>query len=67
MTYYLFVFCTVYHNSQSSIVVNYIIGALTSLAFFFGLTIIITVLRIISLKCNSFKLYNTSRYLYKTF
>ena len=67
MTYYLFIFCTVYHNSQGSIVINYIIGALSSLGYSVGLTIIITVLRVISLKYHSNQLFNASRYLYKTF
>ena len=67
MTYYLFIFCTVYHNSQGSIVINYIIGALTSLGYSAGITIIITILRMISLKYHSYQLFNASRYLYKTF
>ena len=67
MTYYLFIFCTVYHHSQISILINYIIGVLTSLAFSLGITIIITILRIISIKCNSSALYNTSKYIYKKF
>ena len=65
MTYYLFIFCTVYNNSQISIVINYILGALISLANSVGLTLVISVLRIISIKYHSNKLFNTSRYLYK--
>ena len=67
MTYYLFIFCTVYHHSQTSILINYIIGAVTSLAFSIGITIIITILRIISFKYHSSALYNTSRYIFKKF
>ena len=67
MTYYLFIFSAVYHQSQTSIVINYLIGASISLATSLGLTIIISVLRLISLKYHSLKIYNTSRYLYKTF
>ena len=67
MTYYLFIFCTVYHQSQTSILINYIIGAVTSLAFSIGITIIITILRIISIKYHSSALYNTSRYIFKKF
>jgi len=67
MTYYLFIFCTVYHQSQVSITINYIVGALTSLAISAGLTVIITIFRIISLNYHSKKLYNISRYLYDKF
>ena len=67
MTYYLFIFCTVYHHSQTSILINYIIGALNSLAFSICITIIIAILRIISIKCHCSALYNTSRYIFKKF
>ena len=67
MTYYLFIFSAVYHHSQISIMINYIIGALTSLAVSTGLTLIITILRVLSLKYHSYKLFNTSKYLYKKF
>ena len=65
MTYYLFVFCTVYHQSQGSIMVNYIIGALTSFGISCGLTIIITFLRVFSIKYRITILYNISKYLYE--
>ena len=67
MTYYLFIFCTVYHQSQGSIMVNYIIGACTSLAISTGLTIIITFLRAISIKYRYHQLFNISKYLYDHF
>ena len=67
MIYYLFIFCTVYHQSQGSIMINYIIGNCISLAISVGLAIIITLLRILSLKYNFNHLYNTSRYLYEHF
>jgi hypothetical protein len=67
MTYYLFVFCTVYHQSQGSIMVNYIIGALTSLGISCGLTLIITLLRVFSIKYRKVHLYNISKYLYEHF
>ena len=67
MTYYLFIFCTVYHKSQVSIMVNYIVGACTSLAISAGLTIIITALRAISIKYHYYQLFNISKYLYEHF
>ena len=67
MTYYLFIFCTVYHNSQGSIMINYIIGACTSLAISIGLAIIITLLRVISIKYHYVVVFNISKYLYDHF
>ena len=67
MTYYLFIFCTVYHQSQVSIMINYIVGAFTSLAISVGLTIIISVLRTISIKYHYYQLFNISKYLYEHF
>ena len=62
-TYYLFVFCTVYHKSQSSIAVNYIFGMLESLAISFGISFINAFLRLISLRTKSNNLYNTSKFI----
>ena len=67
MTYYLFIFCVVYNKSQGSVIINYIIGACTSLAISVGLTIIITLLRTISIKYRSPMLFNVSKYLYEHF
>jgi len=65
MTYYLFIFCTVYHQTQGSIMINYIIGALTSFGISCGLTIIITFLRVFSIKKKINLMYNISKYLYE--
>ena len=67
MTYYLFIFCTIYHKSQGSIMINYLIGASTSLAISTGLTLIITLLRALSIKFHSIILFNVSKYLYEHF
>ena len=67
MAYYLFIFCTVYQSSQGSIIINYIIGALTSLGFSAGLSIVITSFRLISLKYHYKQLFNISKYLYNKF
>ena len=67
MTYYLFIFCTVYHQSQGSIMVNYIIGACISLAISAGLTLIISILRALSIKYHHYQLFNISKYLYEHF
>ena len=67
MIYYLFVFCTVYIKSQISITINYIVGTLTSLVISTILTIIIYILRSISLNYHLKQLYNISRYIYDRF
>ena len=67
MTYYLFIFCSVYHQSQMNITVNYIIGACISLATSVGITIFITIFRNISFKYRSVYFFNVSRYLYEHF
>ena len=67
MTYYLFVFCAVYRYSQSSIMINYIIGTVTSLAYSAGLTLVIALLRIYSINNHSNRLFNTSKFLYDKF
>ena len=67
MTYYLFIFCTVYHQSQGSIMANYFIGIGISLATSVGLTIIISLLRFLSIKYHNNKLFNLSKYIYDHF
>jgi len=65
MCYYLMIFCTVYHKTQGSIMINYIIGIAESLAISFGLTIITSLLRILSIKYKWKSIYNTSKYFFE--
>ena len=67
ITYYLFIFCSVYHQSQTNIAVNYIVGACISLATSVGLTIFITIFRNAGFKYRSINCFNISRYLYEHF
>ena len=67
MTYYFFIFCSVYHQSQMSIAQNYTIGACISLATSVGITIFITIFRYASFKYQSTNYFNISRYLYEHF
>ena len=67
MCYYLMIFCTVYHKSQISIMINYIIGIAESIAISVGLTLIISILRYLSLKNRSKYMYYTSKYLFDHF
>ena len=52
ITYYITIFCNIYNNSQISIMINYIYGVLESLAISFGITLVITLLRYLSIKKN---------------
>jgi hypothetical protein len=67
MIYYLFIFCAIYHKSQGSIMINYMIGASTSLVISIGLTIIITSFRALSIKYHLIFLFNISKFLYDHF
>ena len=67
MAYYITIFCIIYSKSQVSVVFNYIYGILESLAISIGLSIIITLMRFISIKYKYIQIYRTSQYLYNKF
>ena len=67
MVYYLTIFCIVYHKTQASILVNYLYGVLESLAISFGISLIISTIRVLALKYKSRSFYNASKYIYDKF
>jgi hypothetical protein len=67
MCYYLMIFCTIYHKTQGSILMNYAMGIAESMVISFGLTIIISLLRYLSLTYRWKSIYNTSKYLFENF
>ena len=67
MCYYLMIFCTVYHKTQGSIAINYLLGIAQSMGISAGLTIIISLMRYLSLTYRWKYLYNTSKYLFENF
>ena len=67
MCYYLTIFCTVYHNTQGSIMINYLIGIVESMIISFALTLIISIMRTASIKCRSKSMYYTSKYFFENF
>ena len=67
MCYYLMIFCTVYHNTQGSIMINYLTGLAESMAISLVLTIVISILRIISIKYRFKSIYYTSKYFFEKF
>ena len=67
MCYYLMIFCTIYHNTQGSIMINYLTGVAESMIISLALTLIISIMRAISIKCQSKYIYNTSKYFFENF
>ena len=67
MCYYLMIFCTVYHKTQGSIMINYIIGISESLAISVGLSLIISLIRYLSIKYRWKSIYYTSKYFFDKF
>ena len=67
MCYYLMIFCTVYHKTQGSVMINYITGIGESIAISLGLAIITSLMRYLSIKCKWKPLYYTSKYFFENF
>ena len=67
MCYYLMIFCTIYHKTQGSIMINYIVGIAESMAISIGISIISSLLRYLSLKNRWESIYNTSKYMFQKF
>ena len=67
MCYYLMIFCTVYHKTQGSIMINYIIGISESMAISLGLSIITSLMRLLSIKYKWKSIYYTSKYFFENF
>ena len=67
MCYYLMIFCSVYHNTQGSVLINYLTGVIESIIISFAFTLIISILRTISIKCRSKSAYYTSKYFFDNF
>ena len=65
MCYYLMIFCTVYHKTQGSIMLNYIIGIFQSMILSFGIALFCSFIRFLSLKYKWRYLYYTSKHLFE--
>jgi hypothetical protein len=63
MMIYILIFCQIYKKSQNNLLINYALGLVESLAYSIGITIIISILRFISLKYKLIYIYRTSVYL----
>ena len=67
MMIYILIFCQIYKKSQNSLIINYCMSLIESLAYSVGISLIICVLRFIGLKCKYIYLYRTSVYLDQKF
>ena len=67
MCYYLMIFCTVYHKTQGSIMINYLTGIAESMAISFGLALITSLMRYLSLRYRWKSIYYTSKYFFEKF
>ena len=63
ITFYLIIFCKIYNKSQGSLIINYLIGFIESLAYSIGVSLIVCILRYLGLKKKLIFLYRTSVYL----
>lgn len=66
-SYYLFIFFTIYHKSQLSMLGNYGISLLENWLINLIITIIIVIFRKIGIHYNNRYIYNTSKYIDKNF
>jgi len=67
MCYYLMIFCTVYHKTQGSIMINYITGVAESMAISLCLSLITSLMRYLSTKYRWKSIYYTSKYFFEKF
>ena len=67
MTYYITIFCIVYNKSQISIIINYIYGVFESLGISLGISLIVTIMRYLSIKNEWKVIYRTSQYINNKF
>ena len=63
MTYYLVLFCTIYKESQNSLLINYAMGIVESLITSVCITLAICTFRLIGLKYKNKDFYRTSVFL----
>ena len=66
-TYYLFIFFTIYHKSQMSLLKNYIISLLEGWLINIIIALLIVVFRKLGIYYKNKYIYNTSKYLDKNF
>ena len=65
MCYYLMIFCTVYHKTQTSIMLNYLVGISESMILSIGIALFCSLIRFLSLKYKWRYLYYTSKHLFE--
>ena len=63
--YYLVIFCTVYQEIQVTIIVNYLIGLCESMILSLDLSLIVSLIRYLSIKYKWRDMYYTSKHLFE--
>ena len=66
-TYYLFIFCAIFHKIQKNLFVNYILSSLWSLGFTVFICLFVTITRKISINKRNKKLYIISKFIDEKF
>ena len=61
------IFCTVYHQTQGSIMINYLVGIAQSMTLSLSLTIFTSLIRYLSLTYRWKNIYNTSKFFFENF
>ena len=61
--YYIYIFCEIYHQSQISLLINFLTGMVTSIIIALFITLIVCILRKIALKCENKKIFYSSKYI----
>ena len=61
--YYIFIFCAIYKKIQENLFTNYLMSSLWSLAYTFGICLIVTIIRKIALLKGYKRLYVVSKYI----
>ena len=67
MCYYLVIFCSVYHKTQLSVMINYIIGLVQSIIISLVLSLLISFIRFIGIRFKCKSVYYTSKFLFEKF
>ena len=65
--YYIIIFCIIYSNSQISLLTNYLMSLVESLALTIIVCIFIAITRKIGINFLNKKIYNTSKYINNVF
>ena len=67
MALYLLIFCQVYKKSQTSLLMNYLMSVIESMAYSVGISLMICIFRLIGIKFKKIYMYRTSVFMNEKF